>query len=121
MRLFKLLLVFSCLLIFQTSNATQYYRHVPFTLSLTKEDKVTVNYDYSTHSGIHCTSDYTKFFVNFTYKGHAKTAQLPVTLESDHVPVKSNEELANVSGQFTIVIDTTVNNHRPHELSCDYI
>lgn len=110
------------LIIFNTNTyATSLYRHIPFNLSLEAHDTVTVNYDFSEKHGIQCTADNRGVQIDFAYKGRLKTARLPVTLQAAHIPTKSEEELASLSGQFTLYANQITPSVQRYEVSCDYI
>lgn len=103
------------------AHATIYYRHIPFTMEINDQDKIVVDYDFTLQKAIRCTSSHDHFKIDFTYKGHEKTAFLPVILESDHVPKANeiNDELADVSNQFTLMY--TKSSKDKLDVHCDYV
>ena len=97
------------------------YRHVPFTVVLNQGDKLVVDYDFSKEKGIHCMANQEGVLISFTYKGYQKTSALPVILQSDHIPDKADEELADVQGQFTILIKSAEISRHADEINCSYL
>ncbi len=87
------------ILLLSNSHATTFYRHLPFNLTVSSDDHVVVDYDFSESNGITCMAD-KPVEITFIYKGNKKIARLPVHLISDHVPNRAGEELADVSGQL---------------------
>jgi hypothetical protein len=100
--------------------ANTFYRHPPFTLNLTAQDKIYVDYDFTDKKGISCMSPmHPETWIDFSYKGRDKSARLPVTLQSQHVPNASSEELADASGTLAI----TMSSHpliKSHQIHCEY-
>lgn len=101
--------------------ANVFYRHVPFNLPMTANDTVMVDYDFAGHFGIRCSTNTNTAHINFVYKGHQKSATLPVTLQNAQVPNHSAEELADISGQFKISMLNEVASSQEFNLSCDYV
>jgi len=117
----RLSLFFTLLVFFlNNSHAAVFYRHIPFTISLTSPDKLFVDYDFSSKNGVYCASNVTKFTLDFTYKGRNKSAFLPVSLR-DHAPDKNNEELADTSGQFSILMHSDQADDKNYDISCTYV
>lgn len=119
MRYFSFAILCILLLLAQAKAAT-FYRHVPFKTYIEANDLIVVDYDFSEKKGIYCSSHRSKFSTNFVYKGHRKTAFLPIHLESDHVPDKPGEELADINGQFTIAMENKKISSKQYEISCTY-
>lgn len=114
-RQFAFMIILSVFL--TSAYSADFYRgHFPFTLTLTPADTVIVNYDITEKNGIKCWSDSDKTIVNFTYKGRPKTSNLPVILQSAHVPEKNHEDLADVEGQFSLL-----NSDQSYKVNCDYV
>lgn len=116
----RVLVALVTILFLTNSYAITYYRHLPFHLTLTPEDNVVVDYDFSGSRGISCSATQ-PVTIQFGYKGNHKIAALPIKLISDHVPDKREEELADVSGQFNL---TTVKDQTPSrkiELACGFL
>ena len=101
------------------AQADKIYRHIPFTLALTASDSLIVDYDFTEKNGIRCTSPDTHFSIDFTYKGHKKSAHLPVILQSAHIPQIVHEQLADVSGQFTLVLKNSLD-EKQQVVNCNY-
>lgn len=76
-----------------------------------------VDYDFTSKLGIYCESTQEPAFIHFNYKGMNKKRELPITLESDHVPNNARETLADSEGQFKITSNASNNNYQIH---CDY-
>ncbi len=106
-------------LCFVNAKAAEVYKHIPFTLTLKPGDVLTVDYDFSGKNGIRCTTD-GKARIDFLYKGHQKSAYLPVTLQSSHVPLKEDEVLADYSGQFSLVLGADEAENKQYNISCIY-
>lgn len=113
------------LLAFQSAYAAQFYKHIPhnsaLTATLSAGDRLIVDYDISEKNSISCTSTQHLFVMDFTYKGHQKSAALPVVLESSHVPEKDHEALADVSGQFSVYMDKNADSKSEYDVSCRYV
>lgn len=86
------------------AGAITIYRQVPFSLHINENNSIIVNYDFTGKTGIYCTSNDHESLMDFVYKGHRKSAHLPIKLQSDHVPDEAGEALADVNGQFSILI-----------------
>lgn len=113
--------LFSC--IGNSALAAEIYRHVPFNISINVDDTLVVNYDFSEKNGVRCTAS-DKVSASFTYKGREKETNLPVILESSHVPDprdKDHKELADVDGQFTLVVDKNQVTDEKYHVSCSYV
>lgn len=111
---------FSLTCIISTSYAATFYRHVPFTASMRANDVLIMDYDFSGKSGIYCKTSHPALVrVSFSYKGHQKSASLPVILQSNHVPDKTREELTDTQGQFTLSI--AKNSPSKVDVSCSYL
>jgi len=117
----KILAVLVLFSIHANTYAATIYRHVPFDITINTGDTLTVNYDFSEKSGIRCTSDSRALKVDFAYKGRAKNARLPVTLQAAHIPVEADEELANAAGQFSISTLQTSAVIHSYGVSCNYL
>ena len=117
--LFLLTLMISTL--FTHASAAKIYRRIPFDVYMNQTDNVVVNYDFTEKRGIHCTASYSKLSIDFIYKGHQKSAFLPVTLQSDHVPEMAEEELADVNGQFVISTTKIPPANQQLHVCCDYV
>lgn len=106
---------------FNNLYAAKFYRHVPCTLFMHAGDALIIDYAYLTSQGIHCFSrDKVKIMADFSYKGRAKSALLPISFESDHVPAKAREELADPAGQFSLTVLPVKSDDQFHEVICDY-
>ena len=116
--LFMLLIFLS----FNTTQAAPFYRHIPFAMVLTSDDKLIVHYDLSGKAGIRCTSpDNHAISVEFTYKGRQKLASLPVTLQNHRIPKEKGEELIDLTGRFILSNNNPI--HYPpssYTISCHY-
>lgn len=115
--------IFALLSTLLTSTyAGTFYRHIPFELAINDTDKVIVDYNFTGHYGIRCTADAdTEFSIHFVYKGHLKSAALPIILQNATVPDKSTLELADVAGQFNVSSSDTTPVESGVYLSCDYV
>lgn len=105
-----------------TSFANEIYKHIPFDhIALTQHDQLIINYDFTQKKNVHCEAKNGKAMMVFYYKGHQKTADLPITLESDHIPLpdNTNEALADVSGQFIISTHPS-QNKKEVAIHCQY-
>jgi hypothetical protein len=107
--------------LFTSAHAATVYRHIPVDVSLDLADSLVVNYDYTEKRGIRCASNYNKFWIDFVYKGHQKSARLPLILQSDHVPENDDEELADTSGQFIISTNKNQTRDKRVNVRCDYV
>lgn len=101
-----------------TAHAADIYKPIPFKLNMSKEDSVNVNYDFSEKKSIICTTNNKHVRIDFTYKGRKKFANLPIILQSDHVPSKKNEALADLSGRFVLSLSASQN--KSYLVTCDY-
>ncbi|TAK73079.1 MAG: hypothetical protein EPO11_09120 [Gammaproteobacteria bacterium] len=110
---FAISIVALCLV---NAKANELYRPIPFTLVANPGDRLIIDYDFSGKSGIRCTAADNKTKIEFTYKGHPKSASLPITLQSSHIPTKVDEALADYRGQFTLMLDA-----KSSRVSCDYL
>jgi hypothetical protein len=108
------------ILFLSNGYAATFYRHLPFNLTISSQDNVVVDYDFSENNGITCTTP-KPVEITFQYKGNRKTARLPVHLISDHVPNRAGEELADVSGQFDLTPVINQREDEQYELSCGFI
>src|SRR3990167_6962188 len=99
-----ILSLFITMNVFFAAHAATIYHQVPFNLSMSNEDTLIINYDYTAKTGVRCYGSDHTFWIDFTYKGYQKSARLPVTLQS-RVPNKQQEELADTTGQFNILMD----------------
>lgn len=99
--------------------ATTYYRHIPLSLTLKPGDKLIVNYDYSGESGIRCIAN-KEAEINFVFRGHPKSAYLPITLQNAHIPKNNREALADIEGQFSISHDEAVDLDQRILVTCTY-
>jgi hypothetical protein len=121
MRLTHYLFAIALFCLTSLSMAANIYRHVPFTVTMTSQDKVIVDYDFSQQTGIACSADSQPLQIHFVYKGRAKIADLPVILESAHVPNQDHEELADINGQFTISSDHELYKRQNYVVICHYL
>jgi hypothetical protein len=103
------------------AHAAIFYRHLPFDMSIRKNDVIVVNYDFSDSKGISCSSDKNAVWIDFIYKGFQKSVRLPVNLINDHVPDKEHEELADVNRRFTLSIKENSAPESSYAVKCDYI
>lgn len=122
MRYLKFFPFFIFMTIFFLSNvyAEKIYKHVPFHVLINQADILIVNYDFSEKDGIRCSSNNNKILANFSYKGHRKSAHLPLILQSSHVPQTKNEELADIKGQFSLLVNKKQNKIKDDEVTCNY-
>lgn len=97
--------------------AAPLYRHVPFSVTLNQNDSIVVDYNYTAKMGVYCTDNHHDTAVLFTYKGFKKTAILPAVLQNAHIPPRAGEELADISGQFTMQNDQTL----ATTVTCHYV
>ncbi len=117
----RVLLFFLFAVLTVSAHAAMIYRHAPFTVALTEDDSLIVNYDFAEKVGMQCRASSNKVWADFTYKGHQKSARLPLILESAHVPDAYAEELADASGQVRVFINDGRGNGRSHEINCGYL
>lgn len=108
---------FSVLFLSSGAFAHQYYRHVPFNLSMVSDDSVTVNYDLIHTPNIFCSTNAPSSIITVSYKGNTQALTLPITLESDHVPDHKHEAVIDNSGQFAIVLQNVAKN-KVYQLQC---
>lgn len=110
-------------ILFSNAYAAEIYKRIPFTTAMNADDTLVVNYDFSNKNGLLCTADHNKVLIHFVFRGHEKSAHLPVILESAHVPDnqpdKIPEELADSKGQFTASIDGN-KQYQQYEITCNY-
>lgn len=120
MRTIGLLSIVCFTLLFSgTTYADSLYRQrLPTTVNLTSQDKLYVSYDFSQKTGIRCTTNGNRVQVDFTYKGKEKMAFLPVVLQSDHIPHKKDEALADALGRLTIYSESET---QGFEVKCEYL
>jgi hypothetical protein len=125
MKVMKCLSFFVVALLLTSAHATLFYRHVPFNLSISYDDKIVVDYNFSEKKGIRCTSNSSSIQLkDIAYKGHQnKVAALPVTLQSDHIPDpdKKDEMLADVMGKFSLETTGYLPHHKQYDVSCFYV
>lgn len=114
-------ILITSLLLSTSSQAAVYYRHLPFSLSLSDDDTIIVDYDFKDSPGISCTSSKPSSRISFYYKGYFKSQYLPLSLVNDHVPEKKREALADRSGQFSISPDKSGLNNKTHQIQCDFL
>jgi len=100
-----------------TTQAATFYRHLPFHIAMKPDDTLIVEYDMTTHTGLSCIAHDSGLRAKFSYKGHKKSAALPVVLKMQ-VPAHPHEELADLKGHLTIFVDK--NHHDTHTVTCQY-
>lgn len=120
MKLLSLLILAIFCTISSTAFATIYYRHIPLTVSLKSGDKLIVNYDFAGKAGIRCIASSPNTWVHFIFKGHAKTARLPITLQNAHIPHGNREALADIEGQFSVSTQEPFDISKHYIVNCNY-
>lgn len=100
-------------------QAAQIYRHLlPFSSTLNSGDTLVVDYDFSGKTGIFCSAN-NKIQIHFSYKGNEKVAILPRVLQNT-MPTKKYQELADISGQFTLTAPKSPNTQF-YTVKCGYV
>lgn len=120
-RCVSLSIILSGLFITAAQADSLYRQRLPFTLPITSDDRLYVSYNFSEKTGIRCTSNHKKVRLDFTYKGKEKTALLPVVLQSDHIPHKKDEVLADVNGRLMISASEDPEGKLAFEVNCGYV
>lgn len=118
----KKILFFKLLVFTQLAFAQTYYRHIPFTLTLSQGDSVQVDYNYSGKIGIRCVSTKSGIKLHYAYNGHEKVTLLPAILQSDHIPETTMEQLADVDGEFALKYhDGNMASKKLNKITCTYV
>lgn len=115
-KLFLLLLLFWMSF---SSLAATFYRHVPFKMTIHEQDQIHVEYDFAAKLGVQCSANKNGPWLDYRYKGRAKSGPLPVILQNTHIPPSGQEELADIQGVFAIYIKTQ--KKQSYEVKCDYV
>jgi len=108
-------------LLSNTAQADPIYKRIPFTATLTNGNTLYVSYDFTEKKAIQCSANPPLVRIDFIYKGHEKSAMLPVILQTHHIPNKKEEVLADVSGQFTLSLHSQSTQVQKAIIHCSYL
>lgn len=103
------------------SVAAVKYPILPFKTTVTSSDILHIHYDLSEKKAISCTSSLKQAHAHFYYKGFQKSAQLPITLQTSHLPRHAHEHLTDLKGDIAIAFEDNALNPQGYRVSCQYI